>query len=203
VLRDFHFKSLHQKITPLVVFNAPEWRFHFFVKAQPGNTAQALAAAERLWKSHFPDHAFIAEPLSASFEQLYGNERKAMLLFEVFAAIAILIACMGLFGLATFMAERRTKEIGVRKVLGASVASVVGLLSRDFLKLVLIAIVIASPIAWYFMDRWLSDFAYRIDIQWWVFAGAGALAVLIAFLTVGAQSVKAALANPVESLRSE
>jgi putative ABC transport system permease protein len=117
--------------------------------------------------------------------------------------MAIFIACLGLFGLAAFIAEKRTKEIGVRKVLGASVPSIVTLLSKDFLKLVLIAILIASPLAWYAMNRWLADFAYKIDIEWWVFAGAGLLAVGIALLTVSFQSVKAALMNPVNSLRSE
>ncbi len=115
----------------------------------------------------------------------------------------MLVACLGLFGLAMFMTDQRTKEIGVRKVLGASVAGIVGLLAKDFLKLVGLAIIIASPVAYYFMQRWLADFAYRMEIQWWVFAAAGGMAVLIAFLTVGVQSVRAAVANPVKSLRSE
>ena len=116
---------------------------------------------------------------------------------------SIFIACLGLFGLAAYTAERRTREIGIRKVLGASVAAITGLLAKDFLKLVLIAIIIASPVAYYFMHQWLADFAYRIDIQWWMFALAGLVAVTIAFLTVGFQSARAALANPVKSLRSE
>ena len=124
-------------------------------------------------------------------------------MFGLFAAFAILISCLGLFGLATFTAEQRQKEIGVRKVLGASVASIVALLSQDFLKLVLVAIVIASPIAWYAMNRWLQDFAYKINIEWWVFGLAGLLAAGIALLTVSFQSIKAALMNPVNSLRSE
>ena len=116
---------------------------------------------------------------------------------------AIFIACMGLFGLATYAAEQRVKEIGIRKVLGASVAGITGLLTKDFLKLVVVAIVLASPLAWWAMNKWLQDFAYRIDIQWWMFAAAGAMAVAVAFLTVSFQSVKAALENPVKSLRSE
>ena len=121
----------------------------------------------------------------------------------MFAGLAILVACIGLFGLATFTAEQRTKEIGVRKVLGASVVSIVALLSTDFLKLVIVAIVVASPVAWYAMNRWLNDFAYKIDIEWWVFALAGLLAVGIALLTVSFQSIKAALMNPAKSLRTE
>lgn len=122
---------------------------------------------------------------------------------SVFTGLALFIGCLGLFALAAFTAERRTKEIGIRKVLGASVAGITGLLAKDFLKLVVVAIVIASPVAYFFMQKWLTDFVYRIDIQWWMFAVAGAVAVAVAFLTVGFQSVKAALANPVKSLRSE
>ena len=124
-------------------------------------------------------------------------------MYTLAASIAIVLSCMGLFAIALLTIQQRTKEIGVRKVLGASVASIVALLSKDFLKLVLIAIVIASPIAWYAMNRWLQDFAYKIDIEWWVFAVAGLLAVGIALLTVSVQSIKAALMNPVKSLRSE
>ena len=121
----------------------------------------------------------------------------------VFAGLAILIACLGLFGLATFAAHQRTKEIGVRKVLGASVSGITGLLARDFLQLVVVAIVVASPVAYWLMRRWLADFAYRVEIQWWIFALAGLLAIAVAFLTVSYQSIRAALMNPVESLRSE
>jgi putative ABC transport system permease protein len=141
--------------------------------------------------------------LDQTFNSIYKAETRLATLFGAFTAFALFIACLGLFGLAAFTAEARTKEIGVRKVLGASVSSIVALLSKDFLKLVLIAIVIASPVAWYAMNRWLQDFAYRIEIEWWVFALAGLLAVGIALLTVSFQSVKAALMNPVKSLRSE
>lgn len=203
VVRDFHFKSLHHPITPLVMFNQPEWRLHFFVKHLPGQEQQALAAAERVWKSHFPQQPFQYKYLDDNYDRLYGSEHRAGALFNVFAGLAILISCMGLFGLAVFVASRRTKEIGIRKVLGASVAGLAGLLARDFLKLVLIAIAIAAPLAYYAMEQWLSDFAYRIEIQWWMFTAAAAAALAIAFLTVGGQAVKAALANPVKSLRSE
>ena len=133
----------------------------------------------------------------------YAAEQTTWRLFLMLSGLAIFIACLGLFGLATHSAQQRAKEIGIRKVLGASVAGITGLLAKDFLKLVTIAIVIASPVAYYFMDKWLADFAYRIDIQWWMFAMAGVGAVAVAFLTVSFQSVKAALANPVDSLRSE
>jgi putative ABC transport system permease protein len=150
-----------------------------------------------------PDQPFRVRFLDEAFGRMYESERRVAKIAGVFALLSVLISCLGLFGLATFTAEQRTKEIGIRKVLGASVAGITGLLAKDFLKLVLIAILIASPIAWYSMRRWLSDFVYHIDIQWWMFVGAGALAVCIAFLTVSLQSVKAALANPVKSLKSE
>jgi putative ABC transport system permease protein len=134
---------------------------------------------------------------------MYRDEQRVGKIAFTFALLAILIACLGLFGLATYMAEQRTKEIGIRKVLGASVQGLIRLLSVDFLKLVAISFVFAAPAAWYFMNKWLQDFAYRIDITWWVFVVAGALAIIIALLTVSFQAVKAALANPVKSLRTE
>jgi putative ABC transport system permease protein len=134
---------------------------------------------------------------------MYEAEQRVGAIAGIFGLLSVLVSCLGLFGLAAFTTEQRTKEIGIRKVLGASVAGITSLLAKDFMKLVIVAIVIATPLAWYFMKKWLSDFAYRIDIQWWMFAVAGAVAVAVAFLTVSFQSVKAALANPVKSLRSE
>lgn len=203
LVRDFHFLPMHEAIMPLVIFNEAGWRGAFFVKTHPGQSTPALAAAEAAWKQLFPETPFKYSFLDEDFNQLYHAEQQAGLLFNLFAGIAIFIACLGLFGLATFVATQRTKEIGIRKVLGASVAGITGLLAKDFLKLVGIAILIATPIAYYFMQQWLADFAYRIDIQWWMFAIAGVFAVVIAFLTVSFQSVRAALANPVKSLRSE
>ncbi|WP_353185162.1 FtsX-like permease family protein, partial [Parapedobacter lycopersici] len=138
-----------------------------------------------------------------AFDAMYRSEQRTGLLSLCFSTMAILIACLGLFGLAAFTAEQRTKEIGVRKVLGASVSGIVQLLSKDFIKLVLFALVIASPIAWWAMNQWLQDFAYHIDIQWWMFVVAGLAAVVIALLTVSWQAIRAAVANPVESLRDE
>jgi ABC-type antimicrobial peptide transport system permease subunit len=158
---------------------------------------------ERLGKQYNPAYPFDYKFADERFKEQYKSETLVGSLANSFAIIAIFIACLGLFGLAMFTAEQRTKEIGVRKVLGASVPSIVALLSKDFLKLVLIAILIASPLAWWAMRRWLQDFAYKIDIQWWVFALAGGLTTVVALLTVSFQTIKAALANPVKSLRSE
>ena len=155
------------------------------------------------WQKVAPEQAFDYTFLDNNLDKQYRSESRLGQLIGLATGLAILIACLGLFGIATLTIAQRTKEIGVRKVLGATVAGIVGLLSKDFLKLVLFALVIASPVAYFFMDNWLADFAYRISIQWWVFLLTGTLAVVVAFLTVSFQSVRAALANPVESLRSE
>lgn len=204
VLEDYHFNSLHVAIRPLILrLQKTNHYGQILVRTQPGQTELALASLKQLCRRLDPNTPFTYSFVDASYQQLYRGETIVGVLATAFAGLAIFIACLGLFGLATSMAEQRTKEIGVRKVLGASVTSVIGLLSQDFLKLVLIAIVIASPIAWYAMHRWLENFAYKIDIEWWVFAVAGLLAVGIALLTVSFQSVKAALMNPIKSLRSE
>ncbi|HEV7347731.1 ABC transporter permease [Telluribacter sp.] len=203
VTKDYHFESLHQTVAPIALFLEPQRLNWTSVHISGGNVQQALSHIEATWKKHFPDRPYSYEFLDQRFGRLYAREQTQQVLFGVFAGIAIFISCLGLLGLSMFMAEQRTKEIGVRKVLGASVGNVVTLLSKDFLKLVLIAIVIASPIAWYAMDKWLEDFAYRTDIQWWVFALAGIVAILIALFTISFQAVKAALMNPVKSLRSE
>ena len=209
VVKDFHNVSLQQPIVPCVMMC---WSTDFFeqihVRLQPpsGSTlalGRTLTTIEKTWKGIFPQDVYEYTFLNESLAKNYIVENAVFDAFRLFAAISIFISCLGLFGLVTLAANQRTKEIGVRKVLGASVASVVALLSKDFLKLVVVAIVIASPIAWYAMNAWLQDFAYKIDISWWVFALAGVLAVGIALLTVSFQSVRAALANPVESLRSE
>jgi len=153
--------------------------------------------------AYLPGQPFNFRFIDEEFDQQYRTERRIGSILGAFAGFAIFIACLGLFGLAAFTAEQRTKEIGIRKVLGASVGSVVSLLSRDFLKLVIVSLVIAFPVAYWAMKQWLADFAYRIDIQWWMFAVTGLVAIAIAFLTVSFQSIRAALANPVKSLRSE
>ena len=202
VLKDFHLQSLHTPIAPLYLDFLPSGGIAV-IRTQTGRTKDALALLEANSKRYNPDNVFDYQLADDLFSQQYSRELMVGQLANVFAFLAIFISCLGLFGLAIFTAEQRTKEIGVRKVLGASVASIMGLLSKDFLKLVLIAILIASPIAWYAMHRWLQNFAYKIEIDWWVFALAGLLAVGIALLTVSFQSVKAALMNPVKSLRSE
>ena len=202
IVKNFHFESLRDNIDALSLELDTNSGGAMF-RLSGTNVPALVAQIETKWKQAAPGQPFNYAFLEDSFDQMYRAEQRIGTLALTFACLAILIACLGLFGLAAFTAEQRTKEIGVRKVLGASVGSIVALLSKDFLKLVLIAIVIASPIAWYAMNRWLQDFAYKIDIEWWVFALAGLLAVGIALLTVSFQSVKAALMNPVKSLRSE
>ena len=202
VVADFHFASLKQKIGPLLLFpeKGGETLLVKLAGHQLGNTLQVL---EQKWRTLMPERPFSYAFVDSEFERLYADETRTGQIFSVFAMLSVFLACLGLFGLSAYTTAQRRKEIGIRKVLGASVTSIVALLSKDFLKLVLLAIVIASPIAWYAMHRWLADFAYRVDISWWVFGLAGLMAISIALLTVGFQSVKAALTNPVKSLRSE
>ena len=204
VLRDFHFRPLRVGIEPFIVrFRPKDFYFNLLVKTRPGNAARTIADITSTYKKLDPDNPISYGFVDQDLDAQYRAEQRVARIIGCFALLTILVSCLGLFGLAAFTAEARTKEIGVRKVLGASVSSIVTLLSKDFLKLVLIAIVIASPIAWWAMNRWLQDFAYKIDIEWWMFALAGLLAVGIALLTVSLQSIKAALMNPVKSLRSE
>ncbi|MGA0559784.1 ABC transporter permease [Larkinella sp. VNQ87] len=204
VLNDFHYEDLHQNIEPygFMLNSRPDYNY-IIVHVNTSNLAGVLGFLEQTWKKLRPDDPFEYTFLNEDFQKNYQAEARTSRIVSYFTAISILISCLGLFGLAAFAAQQRTKEIGVRKVLGASVTHIVLLLSKDFLKLVVIAILIASPIAWYAMNQWLQDFAYKIDIPLWIFAVAGGLALLIAFVTVSFQSIKAALMNPVNSLRSE
>lgn len=204
VLKDFHYQSLHQTIEPyaFMLNSQPDFNY-IIVHVNTANMAQALHFLEKTWKSLRPDDPFEYTFLNQDFQKNYQADVRTSRIVRYFTFIAILISGLGLFGLAAFAAQQRTKEIGVRKVLGASVTNIVVLLTSDFLKLVMLAIVIASPIAWWAMDKWLQNFAYRIHIPWWVFGAAGLLAVLIAFVTVSFQSIRAARANPVQSLRTE
>jgi len=202
VAKDFNFASLHTAIGPMVLRYRPAGGV-FYVKTAGHAAPRAIAAAQKLWRQYNPGMPFAYNFLDSEYEEMYRSDMRTGDLFTGFAGIAMFLSCLGLFGLATYAAQVRTREIGIRKVLGASVASIVALLSRDFLWLVLLAIVIASPLAGWGMDRWLRDFVYRTDVAWWVFAVAGASALGVALLTIGWQAVRAALANPVKALRSE
>jgi len=202
IVKNFHFKSLHELISPLVMVLSPNPGM-MIVKLKTKDAAGLLAAAKIKWTAFGTEEPFAYSFLDERFNNTYQSEQKIGLILGIFAGLTIFVACLGLFGLAKFTAEQRTKEIGIRKVLGATVSGVVALLSKDFLKLVLAAFIIASPIAWYIMNRWLQDFAYRIDISAWVFVIAALLAVIITIITVSFQAIKAAIANPVKSLRTE
>ncbi|QRR00091.1 ABC transporter permease [Dyadobacter sandarakinus] len=203
VIKDFHFRSLQETIKPLTMRIEPNGTQLVAVKVEGSKVRGVLAAMEDKWKSVIPNRPFSYYFLDEFFDRQYRAEERFEKLFFNFAVLAIFISCLGLLGLASYSTMQRTKEIGVRKVMGASVGSIVGLLSRDFLKLVVLAFVIASPIAYYGMNKWLQSFAYRTDIYLWIFAVAAGLSFAIAFLTVSFQSIKAALMNPVKSLRSE
>jgi putative ABC transport system permease protein len=203
VIKDFHFSSLHQPIGPMMLFLDTTFTNYYLVKVRGDRIPATLQALQALWKERVPTMPFDYRFLDDNYNSLYKTEQKTADIFTAFSTLAILLACMGLFALSAFATAQRTKEIGIRKVLGANVAGIVGLIAKDFLKLTLIGVLIASPLAWYFMNHWLQDFAYRININAWVFILAGGAALLIAFITVSFQSIKAALANPVESLRSE
>jgi putative ABC transport system permease protein len=202
VVQDFNFQSLKEKISPLIFFTG--WDKNILYVRTTGQSAQqVIASVEKQYKKYAGDSPFKYNFLDKTFEAQYKSDQRSGVLFYVFAGIAIFISCLGLFGLATYTAEVKRKEIGIRKVLGSSVSGIVQLVSKDFLKLIVISIVIAIPVAWWAMNKWLEGFAYRVNISWWVFTVAGVLALLIALLTVSYQAIKAAIANPVESLRSE
>ena len=203
VAKDFHFQSLHHHIEPLLFQVLPAGFNYFLIKMSGHDIAGTLAALEKKWKTFDPERAFEYSFLDADFAALYASEERMKTVVENFSSLAILIACLGLLGLASFMIQQRTKEIGVRKVLGASVSQIVVLLSRDFAQLVGVAFVVATPVAYLLMNSWLQSFAYRADIEWQIFVWAGLFALIMACLTVSYQAAKAALANPVEALRYE
>ena len=202
VVKDFNYSSLKTAIEPAVFYYDPSgWAM--YVKTTGKDAPKAIAAAQKIWKGYPSEFPFQYSFLDDDFNRMYKDDQRTGTLFNVFAITAILISCLGLLGLATYTAQVKTKEIGIRKVLGASVTSLIRLLSQEFIVLVLTAFFIATPVAWYFMSKWLRDFAYRININWWIFLGTGVLAIIIALLTVGFQAIKAAIANPVKSLRTE
>ncbi|MEL6941693.1 MAG: ABC transporter permease [Bacteroidota bacterium] len=208
VMKDFHPQSLHFDIEPFAIFHESsnsydQGRTYAALKISAGQDRAVLDQVKKLWSNFAPQSPFNFTFLDESINAQYQSEERLASVLSTFTFLSIFIACLGLLGLITYITQQRTKEIGIRKVLGASVSSIVRLLSKDFLKLLLIALVIASPVAYYFMQNWLQNFAYPIDIQWWMFALAGISAIVIAFLTVSLQSIRAALVNPVESLRNE
>jgi putative ABC transport system permease protein len=203
VVKDFNFISLHEAVKPVIIHILPESYSCVIVKINAGEARETITRLEASWKKMNLDSPFEYSFLSEDYNKLYKSEQVTQNIAGIFSSLSIFIACIGLFGLSVFMAEQRLKEIGIRKVLGASIPAIVNLLSIDFLKLVILATVVAVPITWYGMEKWLSDFAYRIDISWWVFGGAGIVAIFIALVTISFQSIKAAIANPVESLKTE
>lgn len=203
IVKDFNYRSMHEKIGPVVMKGTDEYSSSFLVKVAAGKQGEVIKKVEQIWKNNFPGEPFSYSFLDQEFDKLYRSDAKSSGLMSVFAVIAVMISCLGLFGLAAFTAEQRGKEIGIRKVLGATVSGIVSLLSVDFVVLVIVALVIASPLAWWLMNIWLQNFAYRVELQWWVFILAGVISVLIAFITISFQAIKAAVANPVKSLRSE
>jgi putative ABC transport system permease protein len=203
VFNDFNFESLHQRIIPLVLLESTGDGYGNISIKTSGNVPAALAQIEKVWKKYLPEIPYEYNFLDARYAKLYEAEQKESSILIIFSCVAILIACLGLFGLSAFTITQRVKEIGIRKVLGASTRTIVELISKEFLLLVVIAAVFAFPVAWYVMNHWLQNFAYRINIAWWVFVVAGIIAFFIAFATISFQAIKAAIANPVKSLRSE
>jgi len=208
VAKDFFVESLHNPVGAFALFHSSSHTYdlgysYTLARVKPGDMSARIRTLESKWKNFAPGAPFDYGFLDAEFEAMYRSEQRMGTIFGIFTVLSIFVGCLGLFGLAAYTAERRTKEIGIRKVLGASVNGLVRLLSKDFIRLVLLSAVIAFPIAWWTMNKWLEDFAYRITIEWWFFAAAALLALLIAFVTVSAQAIKAAVANPVKSLRTE
>jgi putative ABC transport system permease protein len=203
VVRDFHFQSLHEKVKPAMILLKPEYAYRMIIKLAADKEGPAIAGLERLYQQFNPGWAFGYTFMDETYQNIYTAEKRVSTLSRYFAGLAILISCLGLFGLAAFTAQRRNKEIGIRKVLGASVSGVVALLSGDFLKLIGLAILVAFPLAWWISNQWLKGFAYHIQINAGIFILAAAFIIALAFLTISFQSIKAALASPVKSLRSE
>jgi putative ABC transport system permease protein len=202
VVKDFNFKSLRENVTPVILFNDNNTGA-VSIRMKSADLKALVDQVKAKWTKFAPNQAFNYSFMDGDFDKLYRTEQRTGQIAISFTSLAIIIACLGLFGLAAYAAEQRTKEIGIRKVLGANVSNIVGMLSKDFIKLVLFAILVAVPLAWYFMHQWLQGFAYHQNVQWWIAVAAGLGAFLIAFITISFQSIKAALTNPVKSLRSE
>jgi len=205
VVKDFNYQSLHQQIRPLIIHMFPGDYYGRFVSARISSTdyANTIAFITKTWKKFAGGEALSYNFFDSQWAALYFSEQKTGQIATTFSIIAIFIACLGLLGLAAFVAEQRTKEIGIRKVLGASIAEIILLLSKEFVKWVLIANLVAWPVAYYFMNNWLKEFAYRISMPWWIFPAAGVIAFIIALVTVSSQTLKASISNPVNALKYE
>jgi putative ABC transport system permease protein len=202
VVKDFHFRSLHELITPLVMTLGGD-ASNLIVKAKTADIAGLVASLQKEWNAEKAEMPFSYTFLDDRFNNTYKSEQNIGRILGIFAGLTIFVACLGLFGLATFTAAERTREIGIRKVLGAGAGSIVTLLSKDFLRLVGLAFLIAAPVAWLAMSKWLADFPYRVTIPWWIFALTALLVTIITLVTIGFRALKAASANPVDSLRTE
>jgi ABC-type antimicrobial peptide transport system permease subunit len=203
VVKDFKTNSLRETVKPIVIAPAKKFEGNVAIKIQTKNLSKTVAELQKLWENTYPEYAYNGYFLDDNIAKFYQAENQMAMVYKIFAGIAIFISCLGLYGLVSFMAVQRTKEVGIRKVLGASVSSIVYLFSKEFVVLIIISFVIAMPLAWYVMTGWLQNFAYRISLSAWIFLLAMASSVVIAWVTVGYKAVRAALANPVKSLRSE
>nr|MBP6619265.1 ABC transporter permease [Leadbetterella sp.] len=201
LVKDFHARSLHEKIDPLIMRYNPY--YGLIIKVNSENSADLINTMKSKWTSYGTGEPFNSAYLDQLYNETYQKEANMNSILRIFAILTIFVACLGLFGLVTFTTEQRFKEIGIRKVLGSSVPQIVGLLSKDFLKLIVVSFLIAFPLGYYVMQNWLQDFEYRTELQWWVFVVAGLVTVLIAFITISYRSIQAALMNPVKSLKTE
>jgi len=204
VVEDFHFQSLHQSVTPYGFHDAPNQSFvSILLKVNKGNMSQQLRTYEEIFKKHFPNDVFDAIFPDEIMARAYKQDRQTGGIILSFSILAILVACLGVFGLSAFMAEQRTKEIGIRKVFGASVSSIVRLFTDNYLRLLALSLIIALPVAWWVGNKYLENFAYRISLSWWIFAAAALIVIVLTLCTVGYQAIKAATANPVKAIKSE
>jgi hypothetical protein len=203
IVKDFHFESLHNPINPVIINCKPEWTWLYYARLKGDHVKQSIKGLESVYAKMAPGFIFDYNFQDKEYERLYKSESQTGSLVNWFAFVAIFISCLGLFGLTAFTVERKTKEIGIRKVLGASVIDIVAMVSKQFLSPVAIAIIIAIPVSIYFMNSWLQQYAYRINISWWIYGAAAGLVILISLITISIQSIKAAITNPVKSLRTE
>ncbi|HXB28568.1 MAG TPA: FtsX-like permease family protein, partial [Puia sp.] len=203
VVKDFNYQNLRNKTGPLVAYISPFWYQLFMIRVAPGKESAVLQNIQNVWRAFLPDDPFEYNFLDESFNQMYKGDQQTSSLIFAFALIAVFVSSLGLFGLAAFTAEQRIKEIGIRKTLGATVSGIATLLSKDFVKLVFIAIIMGVPIAWWAMNKWIENFANRTHLSWWIFVLTGLIAIFIALVSVSFLAIKAAMANPVKSLRTE